>query len=317
MSGSKRRPRQLTAEADGIPRNAAYLLGQDTCTSECHSEDMATVVGDLQIASDRRLSRQADLMPPLGRLLTRALATRGYSLLRWLSKSGERILQRPALPSSVVGKLPLDDEQSRAEEMKLVQRVFLPFGTPIPQVVVFSSVDYATGCTWICARAAQTLATLSQGTVCLVDANLRRPALHSYFSLKNNSGLTGAVTNPAPRCIKAQFLPKQNLWVLTSGRIPADPQALLTSDALRECMAELRASFNYVLVDAPPLAHCADAYLLGAIADGIVLVVEANCTRRETARRVKESLEAAQIPILAAVLNKCTRNVPDAVYRYL
>jgi len=82
-------------------------------------------------------------------------------------------------------------------------------------------------------------------------------------------------------------------------------------------MTELRTAFDYVLIDAPPVSPYTDASLLGQLADGVVLVLEANSTRRETAREAKQSLEAANSRVLAAVLNKRTFPLPDFIYHNL
>jgi Mrp family chromosome partitioning ATPase len=106
-----------------------------------------------------------------------------------------------------------------------------------------------------------------------------------------------------------------NLWVITCGSKTTDPHSLLTSDGLRARLAELRAEFDYVLIDGPPVNLCADATVLGKLADGVVLVVQANSTHREVARKAKESLASANVRLLGAVLNKRTFPIPESLYR--
>jgi Mrp family chromosome partitioning ATPase len=86
---------------------------------------------------------------------------------------------------------------------------------------------------------------------------------------------------------------------------------------MKERLAELRSAFDYVLIDAPPLNSYADAMVFGRLADGVVLVLEANATRREAALRVAESLRSAKISVLGAVLNKRTFPIPSALYKRL
>jgi protein-tyrosine kinase len=81
--------------------------------------------------------------------------------------------------------------------------------------------------------------------------------------------------------------------------------------------AELREEFGHVLVSAPPLARESEATLMGQLADGIVLIVEANQSRRDTIRQMKENLEAAQVPILGAVLDQRRFPIPEFLYRRL
>ena len=80
---------------------------------------------------------------------------------------------------------------------------------------------------------------------------------------------------------------------------------------------ELRAAFDYVLIDAPPLNICNDAVVLGGLSDGVVLVLKANSSRRDTARQALEQLRAANIPIFGAVLNQRTFPIPDGIYKKL
>jgi Mrp family chromosome partitioning ATPase len=84
------------------------------------------------------------------------------------------------------------------EAVRLVQRLFLVPGPDAPGVVVFAAVDPGDGCSTVCARVAETLTSevgLS-GWSCLIDANLRAPALHRYFSLPNRMGLVDAISQP-------------------------------------------------------------------------------------------------------------------------
>jgi capsular exopolysaccharide synthesis family protein len=205
----------------------------------------------------------------------------------------------------------------REEEIKLIQRVFLPPGTGAPRVVVFSGMGHGTGCSSICGRAGETLAAHVAGTICVVDANLRSPFLHRYLGICNRAGLVEALVQSDPIRHFTQRTSKGNLWVLTSGLDISNPHALLTLDRLRPRIAELRSEFDHVLIDTPPVNYFADARLVGQLADGIVLIVEANSTRREAVLKTKESLQAANLRLLAAVLNKRTFPIPDYLYRKL
>ena len=80
---------------------------------------------------------------------------------------------------------------------------------------------------------------------------------------------------------------------------------------------ELRAEFDYILINAPTMGTTANLTLLGQMADGVIFVVEANSTRRETTKQFKESLEEAHVRVLGVVLNNRTFPIPEAVYRKL
>src|SRR5271169_2823419 len=85
------------------------------------------------------------------------------------------------------------------DEVKaLVQRTFLLPGTDAPRTVIFTSTESGSGCTWICARVAEALASQVTGSVCVVDANLRAPGLHQQFGIPNHHGLSDALLQPEP-----------------------------------------------------------------------------------------------------------------------
>lgn len=205
------------------------------------------------------------------------------------------------------------DEPARAEINKLVQRIFLQPGAS--RVVVFSAVESSDGCSWITARAAETLAAQVPDSVCVVDANFHSPALHQYFGVENHQGLRHALrhreqTKPFAQCLGG------NLWVMTSGSPEADGEATVSS--CRQRFGEICREFDYVLFDAPPLTLCDDAIAIAtAAADGIALVLEANSTSRSAAMKVVQDIEKARTRLLGAVLNKRTFAIPDQIYRRL
>jgi len=115
----------------------------------------------------------------------------------------------------------------------------------------------------------------------------------------------------------AKPLLPRNLWLLSCGSAANESAALLNSERMKSRITELRNEFDYVLLDAPPLSTYADAVALGQLADGVVLVLEANSTKREAAVRVVENLRAANVNILGAVFNKRTFPIPESLYQLL
>ena len=96
-----------------------------------------------------------------------------------------------------------------------------------------------------------------------------------------------------------------------------DAYTLLASERLAGYIAELRRSFDYVLVDSPPASLYTDSVVLGAISDGVALVIKAHCSRRSTANKILEDFAAARVRVLGAVLNQRTFPVPEAIYSRL
>jgi receptor protein-tyrosine kinase len=205
----------------------------------------------------------------------------------------------------------------REESLKLVQRFFLTSEQTPPKAVVFAAIDSGNGCTRLCAIMAQLLAESVSGSVCLVEGNFRTPSLPDLFGVDNHHGLADSLRQEGAVRGFAKQVGRDNLWLLSSGSQARECLNLLNCDRMKERIAELRSAFDYVLIDAPPLNSYADAMVFGRLADGVVLVLEANATRREAALRVSESLQATRIPVLGAVLNKRTFPIPSALYKRL
>ena len=89
------------------------------------------------------------------------------------------------------------------------------------------------------------------------------------------------------------------------------------SERVRERFAELREAFDFILISAPAFSQETEATLLGQQADGVVLIVEAHHSRRETVRRIKEQLESSHVRLLGAVLDQRTLPIPECLYKRL
>jgi Mrp family chromosome partitioning ATPase len=108
-----------------------------------------------------------------------------------------------------------------------------------------------------------------------------------------------------------------NLWLI-SGHLAATNGGVTASlEQVRSQIKELPPEFAYVVINAPPVGLYSDAALLGQWANGVVLVLEANSTRRVAARKAKETLEAANVRLLGMVLNNRTFPIPEKIYRML
>ena len=107
------------------------------------------------------------------------------------------------------------------------------------------------------------------------------------------------------------------LWLLSSGALASDSPNLLSSDRVKTRLAELRAEFAFVILDAPPLTRYADAIALGQLSDGLILVLEADTTRKKAALTAAANLHSSNVQILGAVLNKRTFPIPEKIYSRL
>ena len=214
--------------------------------------------------------------------------------------------------------LPSLEPEVREEALKLVQRLFLIPREAPPRAVVFAGVDLSVGCNWLCSVTAKLLVKSVPGSVCLVEGNLRSPSLIDAMELERDGGLVESLRSEGTIREFTRQLGPENLWLLSAGTPPTqDSAVLLNSDRMKERIRELRKEFDYLIMNAPPLSAFADGMVLGAMTDGVVLVLEANSTRREAAVRVTENLRTTKIPVLGAVLNNRTFPIPAAVYKRL
>lgn len=204
----------------------------------------------------------------------------------------------------------------RDEIVKLVRNLFFAPGDNAPRRVVFTGTESGTGCSWICAHTAEILASQVHGSVCLVDCSMRAPSLHQRFDVPNQLGLADALSDPGPLRPYLQRLSRSNLWLLSAGSAQDGQPTLINSESMRARLAELYAQFDYVLMDVAALNSCNDGIALGSSADGVVLVVRANASRREIARKALEELQAANVPALGVVLNQRTFPIPPAIYKF-
>ncbi len=228
-----------------------------------------------------------------------------------------RVIGPAAIAAGKNGQLRGRMVQTRDETIKLVQRLFNSKSSETPQIVVFSGVEPGCGCSWVCARVAEILVPHLEGPFCLIDANFHSKSTARHFETEGFEQMPSGRTLPPPILGNGQPPRAGRLW-LASFRSPAGGwQTPGSLDRFRSRLAEMRKDFTVILIDAPPINTYADAALLGRMSDGLVMILQANQTRLEAAQRAKETLDAAGVPILGAVLNKRTFPIPGFLYRRL
>jgi Mrp family chromosome partitioning ATPase len=199
-----------------------------------------------------------------------------------------------------------------SETSKLVQRVFLAPRSTTFRSVVFSTVERGDQCDWISAQVGDLLASSTRDSICLVDADLVSPSLHSYFGVENRRGLAESLVDPGP--IEGFIRPsgRERLQLMCAGELSpgTDLNALLASGRLRARFSELMASYPYVVVNAPPATGNFMTSYLAALADGLILIAEPYFTSRQAACDAKENVQAAGGRVLGVVLYRRAVAVP-------
>jgi len=236
-----------------------------------------------------------------------------------VARTGPLPRMQPEAETAHAGELARDGKQAAHDEIaRLIHRVFLsPSSGNERKTVVFCGIDSGVGCSWVCARTAELLASQTPGRVCLIDANLRSPSLHEHFRTDASPGFAEAMRQPGSLDNFVRSTWTNHLWLMTAGAVGAQPNGALHPSRLHERFSELRKDFDFLLIDVPAIGLYSDALPLGRLSDGIVLVIGSNTTRRESARMAKQNFEDAEVPVLGAVLNKRTYPIPEAVYRRL
>jgi polysaccharide biosynthesis transport protein len=153
--------------------------------------------------------------------------------------------------------------------------------------------------------------------VIVVDTDLRRPSIHSFFKVQNSFGLTGLLLSetedPAQALLPTRF---ENLRVLPSGPLPPNPSELLMSPPVAELMRKLGEQADYVIFDSPPIMAVTDASILASRSDGTILVVEAGKTRSQPVIGAAECIAEAKSRLVGVVLNKVKKRGRSYSYYY-
>jgi capsular exopolysaccharide synthesis family protein len=169
------------------------------------------------------------------------------------------------------------------------------------KVVMVASAVPGEGKTLTATNLALTLSESYRRKVLLIDADLRKPAVHQVFRINAATGLIeGLEEGGKTRLVLRQV--STNLAVLPAGRPTSDPMAGLTSDRMRHLLDEAKESFDWIIVDTPPLMLLPDAHLLASLVDGAVLVVKARSTPHEMVRRTADIIGKNRV--LGVVLNQ-------------
>ena len=213
------------------------------------------------------------------------------------------------------------EPRSAAAEAYRTLRTNITFASPDKpaHTILVTSTSPDDGKSTTIANLAITFASAGSPTV-LVDADLRRPHLHTIFGLSNEAGVTSLVAEMARN--KGGAVPRlplhetqvENLQVLTSGPVPPNPAEILASQRMGELLALLRSKAEYVLIDTPPIIAVTDAAVLAPKVDGVLIVINAGKTKRDLAVKARDMLRQVNANILGVVLNNA--QIDKSAYAY-
>lgn len=180
--------------------------------------------------------------------------------------------------------------------------------SPIRSLVI-SSATQGEGKSTVAIQLAQAAAAMGQ-RVLLVDADLRFPTLHKLVGSMNIQGLTDVISRDLDWHNVIEKSPQEeNLYIISAGQVPPDPIRLLASQKMQDLMNELQTSFDLVIYDTPNLLSVADANLLAAHTNGMILVTELGKLKRTAFQQALEELQIAGTPVLGMVANKSKEDI--------
>ncbi len=171
-----------------------------------------------------------------------------------------------------------------------------------PKSLLVMSAQGREGKTTVATNLAISLAQLEE-RVLLIDADLRRPSVHSFFGVANSSGLVNYLTgNQDWRSLVYRPGPA-GLDVLLCGPVPPNPADLLSSEYMRNLIRDASKEYKFVVLDSPPLLNLADSRILATLVDGVILVVGGGITPRDLVHRAYTSALDAGAHVLGATIN--------------
>jgi protein-tyrosine kinase len=210
---------------------------------------------------------------------------------------------------------PQTPREAPGEEFRTLRTRLNHLQTTQPlHTLVVTSASPGEGKSFTAANLALTQAQIAHKRILLCDFDFRRPSIDKTFQLDCAPGITDYLQGKASLANIISRLEGTNLWVLTAGDSVPNPLELLN---LKECHAlleALRAHFDWVVLDSPPLLFAADANLLSTMADGAILVVRIGSTTFDSVSRAVQSL--CENNILGIVVNGARRGELYSKYTY-
>jgi polysaccharide biosynthesis transport protein len=169
------------------------------------------------------------------------------------------------------------------------------------QTVMVTSAMSGEGKTTLACHLAMSLAESGRKTL-LIDADLRRPAVHRVFGMSENRGLSEVLRQEATLAEVIQSHPMEGLFILPAGEVDPRTLRMLASDAAGPLLEQLKSQFDFVILDTAPVLPVTDALMIGPHAGGAVFAIRRDVSQRSKIASACERLERIGIPLLGAVV---------------
>jgi capsular exopolysaccharide synthesis family protein len=202
-----------------------------------------------------------------------------------------------------------------AENFRLMRSniEFFQISKPIKTILI-TSPNQGNGKTTVASNLAMSISQGEQDVI-LVDADLRRPAVHRALDISRNPGLSDLIRNKAGIEDVVRDWSEDGLKVITAGDIPPNVTEVVGSKRIASILGDIREKHELVIIDAPPLI-IADSYNLASRVDGVILIMVPGETSEEQARAIKEQLDRSKAHLLGIVFNKVSEQSAHSYYDY-
>jgi succinoglycan biosynthesis transport protein ExoP len=185
-----------------------------------------------------------------------------------------------------------------------------------PKTLLITSSVPAEGKTTTAVNTALSLAQTG-ASVLVIDADMRRPRLHTIFEFNNGRGLSNILSNNLSEAEVLSTIHQHEetgLNILTSGPIPPNPAELIGSEQMRRLIGSLEGTFTHIIIDSPPIGSFTDGVLASTLVDGVLIVVHSGKTSRNAVRRTKQLFQDVGAKVFGVVLNNVNLREHDYYY---
>ena len=177
-------------------------------------------------------------------------------------------------------------------------------GTGAHKIILVTSSMGGEGKSFVSLNLAMTYALMGKRTV-LVDMDLRKPKLSAYLGLDHRSGISNYLSGQLSAVDLTITLEgeKDPLYFIGSGPVPPNPSELFLQPEMEKIIADLKASYDYIIIDTPPAGLVTDAQIIGKYADASIYIVRNGYTFRDQIRLLDSYYQGKRFPHLGIVLN--------------
>ena len=182
------------------------------------------------------------------------------------------------------------------------------------KVIAMTSAEPGEGKSTTAGNIAIAFAQSEKKTI-IIDCDLRKPSLHKKFKISNSGGLSDVLIGRG-KLDDIVYRFNDKLDVLPSGKIPPNPSEMLGSKTMERLLEVLKNKYDIVILDTAPLQAVTDAQILSTKVDGIILVVKAEATKRDSVLQAKNLLDKVGANILGTVLNGVENSRRKYYYYY-